>query len=117
MIDVPRQYQEEILRILKKYFAHEKVVFYGSRVKGTSKLYSDLDVGVLGEEKIPLNRLSLAEEEFSESDIPFRVEIQDMNRCTESFRQRIEREGVEVFSIQGSFFSNSPSYSEGKGSQ
>jgi hypothetical protein len=45
-------------------------------------------------EKISLNKLALADEDFAASDIPFRVEILDLQRCTASFRKKIEREGI-----------------------
>jgi hypothetical protein len=40
-----------------------------------------LDIAVLGKEKITLNRLAQAEEEFSSSEIPFRVDLVDLRRC------------------------------------
>lgn len=94
MIDVKQKYWIKVISILKKHFNQEKVFIYGSRTQGKARAHSDLDIGVLGVEKISLNKLALADEDFAASDIPFRVEILDLQRCTASFRKKIEREGI-----------------------
>lgn len=96
MIDIPDQYRSIILTILKKYFSREKIYFFGSRAHGAARAHSDLDIAILGKEKTSLTCLALAEEEFSSSKLPFRVDIVDLCRCDASFREKVEREGVEV---------------------
>jgi uncharacterized protein len=46
---------------------------YGSRVKDTAYKYSDLDICY--QEQIPLEIISDLQEEFTESDLPFIVEL------------------------------------------
>ena len=71
--------------ILKKY-PYSFYVF-GSRVKGTSHKFSDLDL--LYFEEIPPKVLSQLEEEFEESDLPFKVDLVNYHRCDEDFKQCI----------------------------
>jgi len=46
---------------------------YGSRIKGTAKKYSDLDLCY--RENIPSYRVIELEEELEKSDLPFMVEL------------------------------------------
>jgi uncharacterized protein len=96
MIDIEKKYLDQITGILKKYFNEEKIYLYGSRIKGISRPCSDLDIAVLGSEKINLKTLSFIEDDFSESDIPFTVDITDALRVDESFRNKIINEGIRI---------------------
>ena len=50
-----------------------KFYAYGSRVKGTARKFSDLDLCY--QEEISLSVISQLREEFSESNLPFEVEL------------------------------------------
>jgi uncharacterized protein len=71
MIQLENRHQEIILSILSKY--PYKFYAYGSRVKNQAKKYSDLDLCFYGE--ISLNVLSHIEEDFEESNLPFKVDL------------------------------------------
>jgi uncharacterized protein len=66
----PKHYQI-VQQILSKYPYH--FYAYGSRVKGTARQFSDLDICY--QESIPDAMASRIEEEFKESDLPFIVEL------------------------------------------
>jgi hypothetical protein len=51
--------------------------------------YSDLDLVVVGREKTNRKTLHCLEEAFAESDLPFRVDVLDWHRISDSFRQVI----------------------------
>ena len=57
--------------ILRKYPCH--FYAYGSRVKGTARKYSDLDLCY--QENIPSYKVVELEEELEKSDLPFMVEL------------------------------------------
>ena len=65
------RHQQMVKEILSKY--PYQFYAYGSRVKGTAKKYSDLDLCF--QEKIPWNILSHIEEELEESNLPFKVDL------------------------------------------
>lgn len=71
--------------ILKKY----PYTFYvfGSRVKGASHKFSDLDL--LYFDEIPPKILCQLEEDFEESDLPFKVDLVNYHGCDEGFRKCI----------------------------
>lgn len=81
-----------VLDILKKY----PYTFYafGSRVKGNPKKFSDLDLCFI--ENIPSNLLSLLDEDFDESDLPYKVDVINWNTCNESFKQLIRKDLLQV---------------------
>ena len=74
-----------VLEILKKY----PFTFYafGSRVKGNQKKFSDLDLCFI--ENIPGNMLSQIDEDFEESDLPYKVDVIDWRACDETFKHII----------------------------
>jgi len=64
---------------------------FGSRVTGNARGYSDLDLVIVSQEKINRKSLYRLEEAFEESDLPFRVDVLDWRRISESFRKVIEQ--------------------------
>jgi predicted nucleotidyltransferase len=79
MTNVSRKHLETIKRILTEYVADCEVRAFGSRVIGTAKDHSDLDVAVVARNKIKRRAKMLLREAFEESDLPFRVDVIDYN--------------------------------------
>lgn len=95
MIDVFPPHLRIIRAILRKYIPGCEVRVFGSRLGGAAKKYSDLDLVVVGREKLPKKILYLLREEFEESDLPFRVDILDWLTISGDFRKIIKaRYGV-----------------------
>lgn len=90
MIDIAPQHLKIIQDILRRYVPDYEVRAFGSRVNGTAKRYSDLDLVVVGKTKLPGKVLYLLREEFKESDLPFRVEIMNWQTISDEFRKIIE---------------------------
>jgi type I restriction enzyme S subunit len=80
--------------ILRKHVPGQEVWAFGSRVKGTTKPYSDLDLAVISDKPLPLDVLAGLAEDFSESDLPWRVDVVDWAATSDSFRRIIERNKV-----------------------
>lgn len=78
--------------ILKKY--PYQFYAYGSRVKGTEKKLSDLDLCY--KEDIPANIVSHIREDFENSDLPFTVDLTAWKHFSDSFKQRIEKDLFKV---------------------
>lgn len=75
-----------ILDILNKY-PYEFYLF-GSRIKGTAKRFSDLDICY--KEKIPDATIGEIAEAFDNSDLPYTVDLVAWWRCTDEFKKLIE---------------------------
>jgi len=86
-----------ILDIIKKYSSDCDVLAFGSRYKWTPKDHSDLDLAFVQKEggKLGFNRIGDLKEAFSESDLPYRVDVLDYNAISPEFRAIIDR-GNEV---------------------
>ncbi len=62
-----------------------EVFLFGSRAEGKNRKWSDADVGILGNERVPTGKLVEIESELSESDIPYLVEVVDFKAVTPEF--------------------------------
>ncbi len=91
MIDLPPLYLEIIKRILKEYVPGCDVRVFGSRVNGTAKKHSDLDLAVVDKEKIPTRKMNALREAFEDSDLPIRVDVLDWHAISADFRAIIEK--------------------------
>ncbi|WP_300674600.1 nucleotidyltransferase family protein [Desulfoluna sp.] len=89
MIDLQEKHRSEILSILLSHVPECDVRAYGSRVKGTTKPWSDLDLVVVGSERLGSRRLFRLQEAFEDSSLPFRVEILDWYAISEEFQNII----------------------------
>jgi predicted nucleotidyltransferase len=75
--------------ILARHVPECEVSAFGSRVAGTAKKHSDLDLAVMTSEPLSLRRLARLKEDFSESRLPFKVDVVDWSEASESFRSII----------------------------
>lgn len=85
-----------VREILKKYIPDRQVLAFGSRVNGKARKYSDLDLVVMGETPLSLSTLATLAEAFSESPLPFKVDVVDWATTKENFREEIMMGTVEV---------------------
>ena len=92
MIYMSERHLKIVQDILKKY----PYTFYafGSRVKGTQRHLSDLDLCFM--DNIPWNVRAHIDEDFEESDLPFTVDIVDWNMCDENFRTKIAKDLIQI---------------------
>lgn len=95
-LDLRPSHWDIVCEILNKHVPDRKVLAFGSRATWTAKEYSDLDLAVLGDEPLLLNVKSALTEGFSESDLPFKVDIVEWARIDKVFRDKIRREGLVV---------------------
>jgi predicted nucleotidyltransferase len=81
-----------VLDALKGYRA--KVWLFGSQATGQARRYSDIDVAILPLEPLPNLTFFNIREALEESDVIRTVDVVDLSETDESFRQRVEKEGV-----------------------
>jgi predicted nucleotidyltransferase len=82
--------------ILKRYVPDFKVWAFGSRVTGTHKPYSDLDLALVGDEPISIQTRAMLSEALSNSGLPYKVDIVDWASTSEAFRQIIEKQKLVI---------------------
>jgi predicted nucleotidyltransferase len=64
-----------------------KVFLFGSRACGNEKKMSDIDIGILGNEKFPLQLKFKIQEAIEESIVPFKVDIIDFFNVDGNFKE------------------------------
>jgi len=70
------------------------VYLFGSRSIGTASPISDIDVAVYPKESLPSGLLSKIREELEESRIPYSVELVDLTHLSQSWLEKIQKDGV-----------------------
>jgi predicted nucleotidyltransferase len=82
--------------ILKRYLPRHQVWAFGSRVQGAHKPFSDLDIAVISEQPMELSLLAAVNEAFSESNLPWKVDVVDWMSVSDAFRRLIEAHKVSL---------------------
>lgn len=90
-IDITPEERAIVLHILNEIVPDREVRAFGSRVTGKAKPFSDLDLAVMGDEPLPLDTPARLEEAFSESDLPWKVDVLDWAQADEFFRKIIHQ--------------------------
>ncbi len=82
--------------ILRAHVPDRTVWAFGSRAKGMAKKTSDLDLAILGTEPLDLRTMGDVKDAFSESNLPFKVDVVDWAVTSEAFRKIIEEQKQEI---------------------
>lgn len=89
-IDIRPDQWEIVRTILREHVPGLEVWAFGSRAKWTAKEYSDLDLAIITDTPLPLETSAALNEAFSESDLPWKVDVVDWAATGEDFRRVIE---------------------------
>ena len=92
-IDLRADEHKEVVRLLQRHLPNTEVWAYGSRVKGTARPASDLDLVTFASAGRQ-EAVSRLREAFDESSLPFRVDLFVWDKVPKGFRRDIE--GVQV---------------------
>ncbi len=82
--------------ILNKHVSGYPVWAFGSRARHTHKLFSDLDIVVGSDQPLTISTLAALNEAFSESDLPWKVDIVDSATISDAFLSHIETHKVAL---------------------
>ena len=94
-LHIKPQHFKAIQSILAQYVPQYEVWAFGSRVHGRQlKPFSDLDLAVINNTEINPAHLRQLKEAFSESNLPFRVDVVDWAAMQCSFQNIILQEHV-----------------------
>lgn len=81
--------KKELLKIISKYLplTKYKVFFFGSRIKGDNFPRSDIDLGILGPEKIPGEIKLTLEEEMENLPTLYTFDLVDFGSASGKFKK------------------------------
>jgi uncharacterized protein len=89
------QLSPEQIQITKAILAHyapgKQACAFGSRVQGTARTTSDLDVLILGNEALTPEHRAELKLAFSESNLPFFVDVVEQSRISAEFFEQISK--------------------------
>ena len=89
-IDITPEERAIVLRILNEIIPDREVRAFGSRVTGKAKPFSDLDLAIMGDEPLPLETRARLEDAFSESELPWKVDVLDWALADNDFLHHIQ---------------------------
>jgi predicted nucleotidyltransferase len=94
-MNLEKEYQDKIGRVLRALFPTAKIYFFGSRARGTNSEMSDIDVAIDTGKAERWRDIGEARDMFVESNIPYSIDVVDLNDITQTMRESIKREGIE----------------------
>lgn len=88
MVQLDTKYRQQLRDIVHATpkTQHYKFVIFGSRVTGKARQYSDIDLGILSDEPVPLSVLADLEDRLESSYLPYKVDVVDLNRTESDFQ-------------------------------
>ena len=96
-IDMPADHRRLVLKILHAHLPQgTKAWVFGSRATGRARRYSDLDLTIDAGRRLTLDELAELSEAFSDSDLPYRVDLVDWHNIEDRWRDTIAAERVAL---------------------
>jgi type I restriction enzyme S subunit len=96
MLDLRREHLAIVQDILAHHLPGREARIFGSRAHGPAKPFSDLDLVIMGEQRVPDAVRSVVQEAFEESDLPYRVDLVVWAEAPASLRDTITRTSVPI---------------------
>lgn len=99
MFGLEKRHIDFILEILHKNINDEKAKFFifGSRAKDRFEEYSDIDIAIkLENNKLSADILGKILIEFSDSNLPYEVDVIDLNSIDDKFKNLISDSLIEL---------------------
>ena len=81
-----------IHRIFSTFLPQVQVLVFGSRARGNFKKYSDLDLALDSKSPINPRDLSIIRENFSQSRLPFKIDLVELTRLDSDFKTEISKD-------------------------
>lgn len=96
-IALPAEHRRLVLDVLRANLPQStKVWVFGSRAIGRPRRYSDLDLAIDAGRPPTLDEIGGLTEAFSDSDLPYKVDIVDWRNIEDRWRQTIMAERVAL---------------------
>ena len=96
-IDLRVDHRRLVLKILRAHLpGNTKAWVFGSRATGRARRYSDLDLAIDAGRRLTLDETARLSEAFSESDLPYRVDLVDWHDINDHWRLTIVADRVAL---------------------
>lgn len=98
LLDVRPDHMRVVLSVLRTFVPNAEVFAFGSRAKWNAKDSSDLDLCVRAGHPLGFGLMGDLLDAFSESSLPYKVDVVDWETISPSFRKIIEKDKVLIYS-------------------
>jgi predicted nucleotidyltransferase len=96
-IDLPADHRRLVLDILRTHLPqHTEAWVFGSRATGRARRHSDLDLAIDAGRRLTLDEIARLAEAFSDSDLPYKVDLVDWHDIDDRWRQTIAAERMPL---------------------
>lgn len=96
-IDLPAEHRRLVLNILRANLPEStKLWVFGSRATGRARRYSDLDLAIDAGRRLTLDEIAGLTEAFSDSDLPYKVDLADWHNIQHRWRLTITAQRVAL---------------------
>jgi type I restriction enzyme S subunit len=96
MLDLPSDQLDIVRAVLAEHVPQAKAWVFGSRVLGTAKEFSDLDLAIEADHELSIRTLGDLRHAFEESDLPIIVDLLDMRTLRPPFREIVQRQRLPI---------------------
>jgi predicted nucleotidyltransferase len=69
------------------------IILFGSRARGDFDRRSDIDIGIIPKKKYDQKKLILLKEKLENMNIPYKVDVVDISKVSEIFKDKVLKEG------------------------
>lgn len=93
-MDLDEKYKNKIISILSALFPRTKIYLFGSRARKTNREFSDIDIAL--DAGRPLDNIDVGEarDMLAESNVPYKIDVLDLQSVPEEMKKIILKEGV-----------------------
>jgi predicted nucleotidyltransferase len=90
--------EEKIKNIVLNFIDNKEIdlFVFGSRALGKAKKYSDYDIGIKSEKKIPLNIMTKIKIALEDSELPFKVDVVDFLNVRDEFKKEALKKIIKL---------------------
>jgi uncharacterized protein len=97
LVDLPADHRRTVLDILHENLPlNTQAWVFGSRATGRARRCSDLDLAIDAGRRLTLDETAKLTEAFSESDLPYRVDVVDWRAADDRWRRTIAAQRVAL---------------------
>lgn len=89
-----KNFKNIIIETIKKHIPECKIYLFGSRARKTHSEGSDIDLAVDSKKRIALHLIARIKEEIEDQNVPFFVDIVDLQTADENLKKEVKRDGV-----------------------
>jgi predicted nucleotidyltransferase len=92
--ELDEETKQKIINLISALVSNAKIYLYGSRARGTNAQWSDIDLAIDAGEKLPELALGEIRDILDASNMPYIVDVIDLNALNKSHRDAILKEKI-----------------------